>query len=59
MKVSTRELIVERADELAMHVLARSQGVATLASAFQDEAFIQEEVALLNQWLDQQLANQL
>lgn len=32
------------ADALAMHLLARSQGVATLASAFQDEAFIRSEV---------------
>ncbi len=41
------------ADALAMHVLARSQGVATLASAFHDEAFIRQEVELLCQWLDQ------
>lgn len=26
-------------DELAMHLLARNQGIATLASAFNDEAF--------------------
>jgi len=32
------------ADELAMHLLARSQGVATLASAFHDEKFIKLEV---------------
>lgn len=40
------------ADKLAMHVLARSQGVATLASAFHDEKFIKQEVAQLNDWLD-------
>lgn len=39
------------ADELAMHLLAFSQGVATLASAFQDEKFIRSEVSRLNQWL--------
>lgn len=39
------------ADALAMHVLARSQGVATLASAFQDEAFIRREVQQLCDWL--------
>lgn len=39
------------ADELAMHLLARSQGVATLASAFQDEAFIEKEVGCLEAWL--------
>jgi TetR/AcrR family transcriptional repressor of nem operon len=32
------------ADALAMHLLARSQGVATLASAFHDETFIKQEV---------------
>ena len=39
------------ADELAMHLLAFSQGVATLASAFQDEKFISTEVNRLNDWL--------
>ncbi len=39
------------ADALAMHLLARSQGVATLASAFHDEAFIREEVAQMEAWL--------
>ena len=41
------------ANNLAMHLLARSQGIATLASAFQDEKFIKQEVKRLNQWLDQ------
>ena len=40
------------ADALAMHLLARSQGVATLASAFHDEAFIKHEVNELYRWLD-------
>lgn len=39
------------ADALALHVLARTQGVATLANAFQDEAFIRREVAELEDWL--------
>lgn len=39
------------ADDLAMHLLARSQGVATLASAFRDEAFIHQEVQQLYDWL--------
>lgn len=43
------------ADALAMHLLARSQGVATLAQSFHDEAFIRQEVALMEDWLDQQL----
>ncbi len=41
------------ADTLAMRLLARSQGIATLASAFNDEVFIQQEVNELNKWLDQ------
>lgn len=36
----------------AMHLLARSQGIATLISAFQDEQFIRREIKLLEQWLD-------
>ena len=41
------------ADNLAMHLLARSQGVATLASAFNDENFIRSEVEQMYQWLQQ------
>ena len=40
------------ADALAMHVLARSQGIASLANAFHDEAFLRHEVDLLLDWLD-------
>lgn len=39
------------ADVLAMHVLARTQGVAALASAFHDEAFIRREVDELCDWV--------
>jgi len=39
------------ADELAMHLLARSQGVAILANAFHDEAFIKREVKEMSEWL--------
>ncbi len=39
------------ADELAMHLLARSQGVATLANAFQDDKFIAQEVKMMCNWL--------
>jgi TetR/AcrR family transcriptional regulator, transcriptional repressor for nem operon len=40
------------ADDLAMHVLARSQGVAMLATAFRDERFIRQEVDQMFAWLD-------
>lgn len=39
------------ADELAMHLLARSQGVATLANAFHDEKFVKKEVRQMEEWL--------
>ena len=39
------------ADQLAMHLLARSQGIATLANAFHDEKFIRQEVRRLDDWL--------
>jgi TetR/AcrR family transcriptional regulator, transcriptional repressor for nem operon len=39
------------ADALAMRLLARSQGVATLANAFHDEKFIKQEVKRMNDWL--------
>lgn len=39
------------ADELAIHLLAFSQGVAILSSAFQDEKFIHSEVSRLDDWL--------
>lgn len=39
------------ADTLAMHLLARSQGVAALSSAFHDEGFIRREVEAMHEWL--------
>jgi TetR/AcrR family transcriptional repressor of nem operon len=39
------------ADQLAMHVLARSQGVAVLANSFHDRKFIQHEVKQMHAWL--------
>lgn len=39
------------ADRMAMHLLARSQGVATLASAFHDEKFLKQEVQQMRDWL--------
>ena len=42
----------KQADELTMHLLSQSQGIATLANAFNNEAFIKREVKLLTNWLD-------
>lgn len=43
------------ADALAMHLLALSQGVATLASTFHDTAFVEREVERMGAWLAAQL----
>jgi TetR/AcrR family transcriptional repressor of nem operon len=49
-----RELGAEgRAEELALRVLAWSQGVAVMASAFRDVAFIRREVAGITAWLEE------
>lgn len=40
-----------KSDILAMQLLARSQGVATLANAFNDEKFIKQEVKQMHDWL--------
>ncbi len=42
----------EDADRLAMHLLALSQGVATLANAFHNECFVKYEVGQMDAWLD-------
>jgi AcrR family transcriptional regulator len=41
-------------DALALHLLMRSQGVATLAAAFRDDEFIRREVADMEAWLHAQ-----
>jgi AcrR family transcriptional regulator len=45
------------ANALAMHLLARSQGVAVLAQTFQDAAFVQAEVEQMEDWLGSVLAH--
>ncbi|GGX66421.1 TetR family transcriptional regulator [Tateyamaria omphalii] len=40
------------ADALAMHILARSQGAATLANAYPNEPFLENEVNQMIAWLD-------
>ena len=42
------------ADDLALHLLMRSQGVAALATALRDDAFVEREVADMNDWLERQ-----
>lgn len=40
------------AERHAMHLLMLSQGVATLANTFKDEAFIRREVDRIHRWLE-------
>lgn len=44
------------ADALALHLLARSQGVAALANAFRDKAFVDQEVAQMRDWVAKRAA---
>lgn len=46
----------EDADELAMHVLAASQGIATMSNAYSDREFVRREVDRLTAWVDAQVA---
>jgi AcrR family transcriptional regulator len=42
------------ADELAMHVLAFSQGIATMSTAYQDREFVRREIDKLCVWVEEQ-----
>jgi TetR/AcrR family transcriptional regulator, transcriptional repressor for nem operon len=48
-RVAGRE--ATEADRLAMHLLMRSQGVATLLNAFHDTEFAAREVELMREWI--------
>lgn len=41
----------DRSEALALHLLAWSQGVTVMATAFRDESFIRSEVAGIERWL--------
>jgi TetR/AcrR family transcriptional repressor of nem operon len=42
-------------DQCAMHVLTASQGIATMAQAFNDSNYLEEQVKGLHAWLDQEI----
>lgn len=44
----------DRASDFAMHLLMRSQGVASLANTFRDADFVRREVEAMYQWLETQ-----
>ena len=41
--------------QVAMHLLARGQGIATVTNAFEDKVFLQQEVKRLKLWLDEEI----
>jgi AcrR family transcriptional regulator len=42
----------QRAEQLAMHLLGRGQGISVMAHVYHDQSFLKKEVALLCQWLE-------
>ena len=52
LTVQLRELgMGNEARQLAMYLLARTQGIAAIANAFEDKTFLRQEVKHLKQWL--------
>ncbi len=47
--------VKNEAEKIAMHLLARGQGIATVANAFGDKPFLEQEVIQLKQWLDDEI----
>lgn len=43
---------IKNGDDLAVHLLAMSQGVATMAATFRDEKLIRQQVKMLHNWLN-------
>ena len=41
----------QQAEDLALHLLSRSQGIAVMAAVFRDERFIRREVEEIGAWL--------
>lgn len=46
----------DASDDLAMHLLMRSQGVASLVNAFGDQDFVRREVEAMHAWLDARIS---
>ena len=45
----------KKANQMALHILMRSQGIATMYNAFHDEQFLKDEVKLVHNWLEAEL----
>ena len=49
--------VTKNTQQIAMHLLARGQGIATVSNAFEDKEFLQQEVSRLKQWFDDDICN--
>jgi len=47
--------VTRNTKQIAMHLLARGQGIATVSNAFEDKKFLQQEVNCLKEWLDNEI----
>lgn len=43
----------DKADQLALHLIARAQGIALVSSAYRDTEFMEREVVELIEWVEQ------
>jgi hypothetical protein len=52
--VQFTELVPEQnADELTLHLLVLTQGIAVVAHTFMDQSIVHQEVARIHVWLDE------
>jgi hypothetical protein len=58
LTVQLKELgLGKEARQAAMHLLSRSQGIASITNTFEDKAFLRQEVKHLKQWLDKKFSD--
>ena len=41
----------QKADQLALHLISRTQGISLMANAFEDKSFLMREVDQLKEWI--------
>jgi len=47
--------VKKHAEKIAMHFIARVQGIVAVTNAFEDEKFLQQEIKQLKKWLDDEV----
>jgi len=55
LMVQLNLLGVKHAEKIAMHFIAREQGIVAVTNAFEDEKFLQQEIKQLKKWLDDEV----